>query len=96
MISRVRSRPLLAIASILFFAFVAGAANAETKNQTQGQQDAHRLACVNGYYACVGKCSQAVSIPLMNACVGGCEGRYNSCAAQASVTGGLTPLRMKQ
>ena len=75
MISRVRSRPLLAIASILFFAFVAGAANAETKNQTQGQQDAHRLACVNGYYACVGKCSQAVSISS-NECVrGGMRGQ---------------------
>ena len=77
--------------SIIIWALLASAANADQKDQTQGQKDAHLLACAQAYYACLGQCSQAVSDPLMTACKKACDGRVNSCKAEAPASGG--PLK---
>ena len=82
---------LLALALFIVWALLAGAANADQKDQTQGQKDAHLFACHQAYYACAGKCSQAVSIPLIQACTDGCESRYSACKAEAPASSG--PLK---
>jgi hypothetical protein len=69
------------------WALFGGSTNAAQKDQTQGQIDAHKLACANVYYACIGKCAQATSLPLIQACKEGCDGRMNTCLAAASATG---------
>ena len=73
----------LALSSIIFSVVLAGAAVAAEKNQTEGQKDAHLFACAQAEFACLGKCSQAVSGPLIQACADGCSSRYSACKAAA-------------
>jgi len=77
--------------SIIVWLLFATAANADQKDQTQGQKDAHLFACHQSYYACAGKCSQAVSIPLIQACTDACDSRYSACKAEAPASS--TPLQ---
>lgn len=79
-------RQLLGISAIVVSALFVGAAHADSKDQTQGQKDAHTLACAQKFYGCLGGCSQAVSAPLSQACSAGCDRKLSACQAEAAVS----------